>query len=304
MRPELALMSKSGIVARGIARSLLSARQGDRMPTTHDFARKYGVGNGTVDAALGLLTEAGAVQIRARGRLGSFLEELDPARMWAMAGGDRVSIALPLPYSRRYEGMATALQEGFAGAGIPMTLMFIRGSVRRADAVEDGRADLAIVSRFASRAYPRLVTIHDFGDHTYVGAHGLVLAAGREPSDPTLRVAVDLSSTDQVALTRGYFGELPADRVIHVSYTQLGRIFASDAADAAIWNLDEVETHISSPIQVVPIPSISGSDTTAAVALSQRDGVGATPVVMDVLRNPALLETAQSVVRGERLPTY
>lgn len=298
------LMTRAGIVAQGIARSLAHARVGDRMPRVQDLAAEHGVGNGTVDAALGILSDAGALRVRARGRLGTFIDELDHALLWELGGGDTVSIALPLPYSRRYEGLATALQEVFAARDLPVTLMFVRGSIQRATAVRDGRADLAIMSRFAADEQGDLVVARDFGDRTFVGAHGLVVAEGRDPADPALRVAVDPTSLDQRSLTARHFGELPPERVVEASYNQLSPLFGSGAVDATVWNVDEVEAHIASPVRVIAIPEFSQGPTTAAAAVARPDGVADAVAVADALADPTLTTIAEAVVAGDRLPSY
>lgn len=298
------LMSRAGLVAQGIARGLQQARPGDRMPTVQELAALHGVGNGTVEAALGILSDAGALAIRARGRLGTFIERIDHPMLWELGGGEAVSIALPLPYSRRYEGLATGLQAAFAEAGVPMTLMFVRGSLHRADAVREGRADLAVMSRFAGMQQHGTRIARDFGDRSYVGAHGLVLARGKSPDDPTLRVAVDPSSADQQAMTEARFGDLPAERRVEVSYNQLGRCFATGIVDATVWNLDEVEAHIATPIDIVEIPAYSAGDTTAAVAIAREGGRADAAAIADALVAPAVLTTAAAVVAGDLIPSY
>src|SRR5690606_6618946 len=124
-------------------------------------------------------------------KLGTFIDAIDHRLIWELAGGQSVSVAMPLPYSRRYEGLATGLHAAFGRAGVPLTLMFVRGSIDRARALQQERADFAVMSRFSAEAGPGVEIVHDFGPHTYVGAHGLVVVEGRDPDDPDLRVAVD-----------------------------------------------------------------------------------------------------------------
>lgn len=269
-----------------------------------DLAEEHGVGNGTVEAALGILTDSGALSITAHGRLGTFIDELDHSLLWELGGWNTVLIALPLPYSRRYEGLATALQEVFAEAGIPLTLTFIRGAMPRAAAVRAGRADIAIMSRFAAEQQHGLVVTRDFGERTYVGAHGLVISHGQDIEEPGLRIAVDPASIDQVALTARRFGTLPTERIVEASYNQLSSLFATGAVDATIWNVDEIQAHFSTPVHVVEIPEFSTGATTSAVAVAKPEGPAHAVAVNSALSSPELSSIIAAVVAGDRLPNY
>ncbi|RLV57015.1 GntR family transcriptional regulator [Aeromicrobium phragmitis] len=298
------LMSKAGAVAHQLAVELSSAAPGDRMATVQELSERHGVGKGTVQAALALLEEAGAVRIRPRGKLGTFIAEIDHSLIWELAGGQSVSVAMPLPYSRRYEGLATGLHAAFGRAGVPLTLMFVRGSIDRARALQQERADFAVMSRFSAEAEPGVEIVHDFGPHTYVGAHGLVVVEGRDPDDPDLRVAVDPASVDQRELTMARFPDLPPERRVEVSYNQLTRYFAEGLVDATVWNLDEIDAHISIPVTVHPLEGVDDHATTSAVIVA-RSGADTVPTpVRAALGDDLIMESADEVVAGRRIPTY
>ncbi|GAB3473529.1 GntR family transcriptional regulator YhfZ [Nocardiopsis coralliicola] len=298
------LMTKAGAVAHRMAATLAASSVGDRMPTTQYLAERHCVGKGTVQAALALLEETGAVTVRSRGSRGTFIESLDHRLLWELSGSSAVPIAMPLPYSRRYEGLATGMHAAFDSVGVPCTLMFVRGSANRANAVRQERADFALMSRHAAAGDSDMEIVRDFGPHTYVGAHGLVLAAGRDPDDPGLRLAVDPSSADQRALTELRFPDLPAERRIEVSYTQLGRYFAEGLVDATVWNLDEIESTIFAPVTTHPLEGVDTDATSSAVLVARRDTEPAATAVQQALADGVLLETAAEVVAGTRIPTY
>ncbi|MBX9390280.1 GntR family transcriptional regulator YhfZ [Streptomonospora nanhaiensis] len=298
------LMSKAGAVAHSMAAELTSASVGDRMPTAQELSERHGVGKGTVQAALALLEEAGAVEIRSRGKLGTFIAAIDHRLVWELAGSGSIPIAMPLPYTRRYEGLATGLHAAFEQLGLPCTLMFVRGSANRARAVRQGRADFAVMSGFAARADPELEIVRDFGPQTYVGAHGLVVAQGRDPDDPDLRLAVDPSSADQRELTALRFPGLPPERRVEVSYNQLGRHFADGLVDATVWNVDEVDAHIAAPITVHPLDGVDDTATTSAVVVARRGADPAPVAVREALAADVVMAASAEVVAGTRIPTY
>ncbi|TDD73082.1 GntR family transcriptional regulator [Jiangella aurantiaca] len=298
------LMSKAGAVAHLLAVELSAASAGDRMATVQELSERYEVGKGTVQAALALLEEAGAVEIRARGKLGTFVAAIDHGLIWEFAGGRSISIAMPLPYSRRYEGLATGIHAAFQHAGVPLTLMFVRGAADRMRALREERADFAVMSRFAALSDPELDIVRDFGPHSYVGAHGLVVAEGRAPDDPQLRVAVDPASVDQAELTAAVFPDLPPQRRVEVSYNQLNRYFADGLVDATVWNLDEIDAHISSPVTVHPVEGLEDDATTSAVIVARRDAEAVPTAVGAALGDDVVRTAADDVVAGRLIPTY
>lgn len=126
------ILGPGGLDERFLTRNAHAARQlaallirqgahgaGARLPRVRDVAELLGVGNGTVQSALRLLEEAGAIKTVARGHLGTFLVGSDRAALWRLSGLGAVQAAMPLPHSRRFEGLATGLRAAFEEAAHP-----------------------------------------------------------------------------------------------------------------------------------------------------------------------------------------
>lgn len=298
------LMSRTGRVARTIALEVMSMRQGGRLPPVQVLASKTGVGNGTVAAALETLEAANAIVLEAKGRLGTYVQKIDYALLWQLSGSSSFSVALPLPYTLRYEAMATALQESFLNAKLPISLIFIRGANERAKAVREGRADAAVVSAFAANHLFDLVTVTNFGMYTYVSGHGIIIKKGKTVEDSNLRLAVDQSSIDQAELSRKYFPEVSESQIVTVSYHKLYELIEIGEIDAAVWNMDELSKFISPNVEVMRLPETTSQDNTAATLIAAPKGRGSTAVVEDIVSDKRLLETFNEVLSGSRRPTY
>ena len=65
-----------------IAASLLAIEPGSRIPRVSDFATETSLGRGTIQGALRLLEEIGAIVLEARGHLGTFLVRTDRELLW------------------------------------------------------------------------------------------------------------------------------------------------------------------------------------------------------------------------------
>ncbi|UKY52933.1 GntR family transcriptional regulator YhfZ [Streptomyces inhibens] len=317
----------SGIDARFLTRNGHAARQlaallvrqgadgvGGRLPRVRDFAERLGVGNGTVQAGLRLLEEAGAIKTVARGHLGTFLVAADRAALWRLSGLGTLLAAMPLPYSRRYEGLATGLRVAFEEAGAPFAMTFRRGAAARVAALVEGKVELAVLSRFAAdRMVERqpVELIADLGPATYAGAHGVLLRPGATLGSPRLRVAVDDSSEDQRMLAERFFAHRTAVEWVPCSPVQLREVFAQGRADATVWNLDEVPGQLGSEVQVLPLGDELTRDLAvrhASAALigraQEEEGAGALAAVRDVLDLSTVTAVQGEVLRGERVPAY
>ncbi|MER6502760.1 GntR family transcriptional regulator YhfZ [Streptomyces sp. NPDC001455] len=305
------LLTRNGLAARQLAVSLLDHEEDTRLPRLRDLADELGVGNGTVQAAFHLLEEAGAIKTVARGHLGTFLVHADRAVLWRLAGLGTLLAAMPLPYSRRYEGLATGLRAAFEQAGAPFAVTFMRGAHSRVSALLEGKVDLVVLSRFAAdrlMAEHSLELVADLGSATYVGAHGVLVRGGVDLASPGLRVAVDRSSEDLELLAERMFAGRADVRWVEASYMQLRDLFARGEVDASVWNLDEVQGRMGDGVDALPLDGEITRELSlrnSCAAIVGRAGVTRTLSVVRKALDIGLVTTIQDeVLRGERIPSY
>lgn len=302
-------MSRNGLAAMQLARRLLGLPIGAQLPLVRDMAAELSYGNGTIQSGLELLEQSGAIATRSRGRLGTFLESADRAMLWELGGLGTLSVAMPLPYSRRYEGLASGLRCALDDLGVPLSLSYMRGSAERVAAVVEGRVDVAVVSGLAfdvlSVESP-LVALADLGPRTYVSDHGLLLAEGRDRDQHGLRVAVDPASADQVQLVRQLFGGRDDVRYVETSYNQLDQAFQRGEVDATVWNLDEIDQHLTAAVTAEPLTTDPDGPTRSTHAvLAAREGTERVPAALVAAVDLDLVRAVtDDVLHGRRVPAY
>src|SRR4051812_18657515 len=145
-----ALLSKQGLVITELARSLLLCETGDRTARVQEYAERLDASVGTVQVALTYLQSVGAAQLEPRGRLGTYARMLNYPLLWKLALNRPLSGGMPLPYSRRFEGLATGIRLQFAQQPLDLDLRFMRGAAQRMQLLATGMLDWALVSRFAA----------------------------------------------------------------------------------------------------------------------------------------------------------
>lgn len=111
---------KEGVVITTLARYLLGEKCGNRLKTIDELATECRSSVGLTQAALKTLESSGAIRIERRGRNGSYLVEMDNKALLSHVDINNVVCAMPLPYTRLYEGLASGLKAQFDG--IPFTM--------------------------------------------------------------------------------------------------------------------------------------------------------------------------------------
>lgn len=82
---------------------------------------------------------------------GSYLVEMDNKALLTHVDINNVVCAMPLPYTRLYEGLASGLKAQFDG--IPFYYAHMRGADIRVECLLNGVYDMAVVSRLAAESY-------------------------------------------------------------------------------------------------------------------------------------------------------
>src|SRR5690625_3471119 len=103
------LYSKRGITIKKLAEKLLIYEIGDKIPKIEDLSKILNVGRGTVQDALKNLQQFDCIEIESKGHLGSFVKKKNFKKLLNFAGVEQINAVLPLPYSKKYEGIATGL---------------------------------------------------------------------------------------------------------------------------------------------------------------------------------------------------
>lgn len=304
------LYSKNGLAAKKIAKELMGIEIGSKIPRVSDFSSQLGFGRGTVQSALTLLDELKAIELEARGHLGTFLINKDDNVLQEIAGVSPLIGSMPLPYSRKYEGLATGISEAFELSGKKVYLTFLRGGMNRIETVRTKRCDFAIVSKMTAEKvlaeYPNLKVLQNLGLNTYVSAHKIFLA---DPNESKIRegmkIGVDMDSIDQKRLT---FAELTDQNVefVHINYMQMYELLSSKQLDAAVWSMDEermIRNFKTIEFQNPEAKRISDHTSEAVIVI---DGSREEEILekWGSVQTHKILEIQKSVEEGEKIPRY
>lgn len=305
------LMSKNGEVAMLLARELISYNIGDRIRTVGDYAENFSTGRGTVQSAIKLLEDEGAIGLESRGHLGTFILSIDYKKLWSISDFGVIMGVMPLPYSKRYEGLATGLYKAFEKADIPFSLAFMRGAGKRIQALDMGKYDFAIMSKLAAthekNKFEFIDIMHIFEEGSYVGEHIILFRDNHvNKIEDGMRIGIDTASPDQFLLTK-YECEGKDVKYIETSYNQIVEKLKNKEIDAAVWNEDEIkEKGLKFNTQRLKNPKsleINKNDTMAVMVINNNN-LELKNIIKKFIDMEYIENIQKKVLEGQIIPMY
>lgn len=304
--------SKTDDVAQQIARLLVTLPAGSRIPSIAELQLTVGAGSSTVQRALARLEELGAVVLRAKPKLGSFVEERDLAILWRQSGNPSVAPALALPNSREYQGLAAGLRAEFQRIGVPVSPLYAQGSQHRVEALLAQRIDFTVLSAGAAEEacehHPELVVALRLAANTYYAPDSVVVISRddrEDPADPGTRVGIDEGSWDHRALSHA---EFPGAALVQESYLYLPQAVLGGAIDLAVWHrtalglsLDQQRLHIRPPSRAA---TVALADRLSAAWIVTRRTDEQTLGVLAEIDADAVVATQRGVVDQHVVPVF
>ncbi len=304
----ITLESKASAATRQLARKLISVDPGQQLPRTQDLAQELSVGFGTVEKAVSALKSAGAIQARARGQMGTFLEGRDLRQLWEIAGCGMVFGLLPLPNAITFLGLASGATAWLRDIGIPFSLNFKNGARARVEALMEGRADFILLSKRSAdivlKEQPETQTIAELPAWTYYTGHEVVYHRDLDKPRQEWVVGVDSSSYDHVALCKAHF---PASPEKEVKYVHLPYAIANGEVDATLLHSRSLVP--MDLVQELATEQVSSSNvvlqsSSAAVLLCRRDADALAGIVRSSDSTHIIADIQRAVVEGTREPEY
>jgi len=302
------LYQKSGMVIMHLARIFMTKKKGDRIETVSEYERELGYARGTIQNALSALKTEGAIALESRGHVGTFVKDIDYKLMWSFTGIDFIMGAMPLPYSKLYEGIATGLYRSAAAQEMDLNMAYVRGAGVRIQMLLKGAYDFVVVSKLAAKQAisegHELEIGLSFGERTYLSEHVILFAdPDKKEIEDGMTIGLDSKSIDQSYITK-VLCEGKRVQLAEMPYNQIVQSIQSRKIDAGVWNLDEIK---EKEIQI-SYRSISGSDVfreaSDAVILTAKNNRGINNILKEMIQPEIVLDYQRKVVAYEIDPSY
>lgn len=294
-------ISREGSAVINVARYLLTAKEGDRVRTIDSLSEEFGVSVGFIQKALTTIESHQAVGLSKQGRNGTFISTLNETELAKLSGLSHLVCAMPLPYTKHYEGIASGIKAQMSD--LPFYFAHMRGANVRAECLKAGTYDMAIMSRLAAKDYvvDGLVTAIDLGDHSYSNAHRLIYRDG-EYSTIT-KVGVDSDSPDQRVLTELAFKDKQIE-IVEINYSDSLSHLTNGIIDAVVW-LPEAIDMLGMGLSERSLDEFEECrDASQAVILVRTEALYIRVLLRKLLNVHALISHQNQVVEGLITPSY
>ena len=296
-----------GLALTFLAKKYLLLEPDDRVPTVEEFCKESNISQGTMQAAISILKEDGAISTRSRGHLGTFVENVNHQKLLSYLGNRTLVGSLPLPYTKKYEGLATGIYKAFFNNEIQVSLSYMNGSEKRLSGLQEDRSNFIITSGLTAdyliKKNGNLAEFLVLPEQTYVTKHVLVFRKGEDAQIKSgARIGVDTQSIDYTLLTK-YVTKGKNVQLIQMPYNQVSKSIEEGLIDFAIWNKDEVVEH-NYPLAYSEIDNNLTVRSSQAVFVGKKTDIFTKSILEKTINVDKLLSTQKKVISGELLPEY
>lgn len=287
-----------------VARELLFSKVGERIAPVTEYSEKYGISVGLIQRAFVLLQNEGAIKLDKRGVLGSFVKEINNEILLEKSDLGFLVGVMPLPYSKRYEGLATGIKNNFQNYNLNYYFAYMSGSGVRLSLLRNGIYDFAVVSRLAYEIERErnedIESVFEFGANSYVSKHVLLKAPGVKK---VVKIGVDRNSEDQKFLTKEFLGDSNYE-FVEIDYNETLKLLENKIVDGIIWNYDEIEEKsIKMEYEELPESRILKKANEAVLVISRRND-NLRKLSRKIIDVDYIREIQQKVLTNQILPTY
>ena len=299
-------MNKQQFVCKRIAIELLMMyMEGhNRLRAVKQYAEEYGVGTGTVQSAFQTLKDMGAVELTACGANGTYMTSANQRKLFEACGYGDLICLMPLDANLPMRSLATGIYESVSARGLPIHMVFARGSRNRVIMLDWGKADFAVMSRLA---YEEAVSAGEKGVElvdtvgNYPGLLG-VFTRRNMPFDPAQTpVSFDRYSYDQVAVHTAL--RLQASGCLDCLDVQLPDMVRRGEIEAALGRCVVQEPELC----FHPLPQLSAQqqEKLRQAVLVTRAGEESLRRLLRCIANyPQVAAVQEEVIAGKRMVKY
>lgn len=229
---------------RAIVLDALSRGEGATLPTNASYCESLSVSAGTVQRAIDLLRDRGALGVVSRGHLGRRIQRVDVGQAWQAAGLDPVRILVPPAGMVEADVLREELLKELTSLGVPYTVYHVNGGAQRLVSLASGNCDLTVVSAATFQNVGSILSAEEFHTHsyrdlgsgTYYGPDRVrVLRRSGDTKRPR-RVGIDRASLDHAWMTEAEFPIDQGYEYIPVSFPRSPASVLIGEIDAAIWH--------------------------------------------------------------------
>ena len=298
--------SKLSFVLNKIAMDFVAYSPCDKIETINNMSIKYQVGRGTVQNAIKILEDSGAISLDVHGQCGTELTRIDYGKLFEMTGINLVIGSMPLPHTARYEGLATGIYDAMNRGPVSFQLSFSSSSGRRIHALLNNRCDFVITSLLTARHQIdngcEMDIVYTLGPRSYGDGHYLIINKENINKD-VLKIGIDRKSHDQLLMLSEFVSD---DRVelVELPYLHIMDKIREGTIDGTVWSKESPVINEDKFIFQKLIRAEENIDDTVAAVLIRKEDAGMRSYLLKYFDPEAILKIQHDVLEKKMLPEY
>ena len=304
------MFNKQQMVMMEIAKELISYELGDRIDTISSYTDRFDASRGVVQEALNTLESEEAITRDKRGTLGTFLTHIDYKKLWEFTL-ERISGVSPLPYTKKHEGIATAIYNEMEKNNIPFHFAYMQGAEKRIQGVLEGKYDFAILSKDSATSlinkYNNISMVMEFEPYSYLSGYVLLYKDKEVLKKKKILVGRDLASPDHTKWMELLAKEEGLElEYVDIQYTQMVPAIINGTIDGTIYNKDTIEKpgmFSNVYFQDLEINKEIGDETRAVLVISDKSS-GFKNLLNQIISEKEVAKIQNEVIQGTRDPVY
>lgn len=292
-------VSKVDAMIKEIARDIFVLKIGEKIPTVQEYSTEFNMSVGTIQKAFEILVREEVFEIENKGLYGKFLLNKDIKKILRFAEINELLAVMPLPKTKRYEGIATAIKSQFQKKGIKLHFAYMQGSIIRLNMVQDNIYDFAIVSKLAykNNSNKSLKKILELGPKSYVSKHVLIY------KNEIKKIGIDENSEDQYFLTKKII-ENKNYELVDINSDSVLNLINNKVIDGAVCSYDEIEENNISSFNFKNLDIIEKDYANEAVIVCNENNKLISILLKEIIDLEELLEIQNKVINKEIIPFY
>ena len=300
---DVKVINKVDIAIIAISRDLLCLEIGEKVKSVKEYSDSLGISVGSIQKAFDKLEDENVFVLEKKGVLGKILKSKNKNKLIFHSSLKSIVGVMPLPYSKRYEGLATAIKSAFENAGINFYFAYMQGSRIRLRMLKEKIYDFAIMSDLAYINFKtkEIKKVLDFGNESYVSKHILIT---NNLKNENLRIGIDKNSEDQYFLSERYFKNTNCE-FVNINSDNILREILYNNIDQAIISMDDIEDKEIEKVNIIDLEDkeyLEKANVASIVINSNNKFIES--LLLQVLNKHKIKEIQNKVVNKIMVPRY
>ncbi len=223
---------------------------GDKLITSQELNKQYGVAAGTAQRALSALSETEALLTSSRGHLGRIINHIDTGLCWNIAKLQPVQLFMPSSGSIEINILIQYITNKLGQLNIPYFMADQPGSKKRISQVVKGNYDLTLVSAATVQEMQdkllesQIKTMH-LG--SYYSDSRLVFVFRKNTfKKDWKKIAIDKNSVDHTQFTLAEFPDDGSYEYIETPFNQIPARILNNEIDTGLWHITQTPVPLES----------------------------------------------------------